>query len=325
MYRYLSTFTCVAAFHGAMNAQSQTRVDFQRDVQPLFKANCIGCHGPTQQLNNFRLDRRREAMRGGTIAVIAPGSSQSSHLYLRLVGKDTIGMPMPPTGPLPAEQTEVIKNWIDQGAVWPDAASAEIHPPPPDPKASRLMDALRSGDRPAFQKLLRKEPTAVKAKGPRGATPLMYAVLYSDAGAVQSLLNRGADPNAHNEAGATALMWAASDPEKTRLLLAAGADVNARSDDGRTPLMIASRRNGGKDVVKLLLDKGANASAQTGGLLGKVTPLSEAMYAGDEPIFRLLLEHKRTAREQVFWLWRSHSARAASNASATSWKKPRQR
>lgn len=292
MYRYLFTLTCLAAFHGTMNAQSQGTVDFQRDVQPIFKANCIGCHGPTQQLNNFRLDRRRDAVRGGTIAVIAPGSSQSSHLYLRLVGRDTIGMPMPPTGPLPAQQTDIIKNWIDQGAVWPDAASVDIPPPPPDPMASLLMDALRSGDRSAFQRLLREVPAAVKAKGPGGSTPLMYAVLYSDAGAVQSLLKSGANPNARNEAGATALMWAANDPEKTRLLLAAGADVNARSDDGRTPLMIASRRNGGKDVVKLLLDKGANASATTGGLLGAVTPLSEAMYAGDEPIFRLLLEHK---------------------------------
>jgi hypothetical protein len=44
-------------------------------------------------------------------------------------------------------------------------------------------------------------------------------------------------------------------------------------------------------VVKLLLDHGANPSAKTGGLLGEVSTLSEAMYAGDEEVFRLLLQH----------------------------------
>ncbi|MBK5290498.1 MAG: hypothetical protein JJE04_02240 [Acidobacteriia bacterium] len=155
MSRGLVTFLCGVVFCGVMNAQGFTKVDFQRDVQPILKANCIGCHGPAQQMNNFRLDRRHDAMRGGTIAVIAPGSSQSSHLFLRLISRDTIGMPMPPTGPLPPDLIETIKKWIDQGAEWPDTASGETPPPPPDPKATRLMDALRSGNSSAFRKLLR--------------------------------------------------------------------------------------------------------------------------------------------------------------------------
>ena len=118
----------------------------------------------------------------------------------------------------------------------------------------------------------------------------MYAVLYGDNDAVKRLLDLGADVNARNEVNATALMWATDDVEKVRLLVARGADVNARSDDGRTPLMIASKRNGSADVVKLLLERGADPSAQTGGLLGPTTPLSEAMYAGDESVFRLLLD-----------------------------------
>src|SRR5436853_4751489 len=85
-------------------------------------------------------------------------------------------------------------------------------------------------------------------------------------------------------------MWATDDVEKTRLLLAHGADVNAHSDNGRTPLLIASKRNGSAEVVKLLLDKGANPSAQSGGLLGPMTPLAESMYASDETVFRMLLD-----------------------------------
>ena len=286
----VATLAFAVAFCGLLNGQGSAKVDYRRDVQPILKSNCYGCHGPSQQMNNFRLDRRRDALRGGTIAVIAPGSSQSSHLYLRLISQDRIGAPMPPTGPLPKEQTEIIKNWIDQGVEWPDDASGEVPAPPPDPNATRLMEALRAGDRRGFQRLLRENPKAIKAKGVGGSTPLMYAVLYGDADTVKRLLEAGADPNARNEANATALMWATDDLQKTRLLLAHGADVKARSDEGRTPLLIASKRNGSAEVVKLLLEHGADPSARAGGLLGSVTPLSEAMYAGDETVFRLLLE-----------------------------------
>jgi hypothetical protein len=122
-------------------AQTPAKVDFQRDVQPIFQANGIGCHGPKMQKNNFRLDRRADAMRGGTVAVIGPGNSAGSRLYLRLIGSE-FGHQMPPTGLLPTKQINIIKAWIDQGAEWPDDASGEVSLPPPDPGATRIMEAL---------------------------------------------------------------------------------------------------------------------------------------------------------------------------------------
>jgi hypothetical protein len=70
-------------------AQNAPRVDFRRDVQPLLKQYCVDCHGPSQQMGGFRLDRRRDALKGGTTAVIGPGNSAASKLYLRLIGNDT--------------------------------------------------------------------------------------------------------------------------------------------------------------------------------------------------------------------------------------------
>jgi hypothetical protein len=102
--------------------QAAGKVDFRKDVQPIFRANCYGCHGPAVQTNGFRLDRRSDAMRGGTLAQIGPGNAQASRLYLRLLGPQ-YGMQMPPTGPLQPAQIETIKNWIDQGAEWPDDVS----------------------------------------------------------------------------------------------------------------------------------------------------------------------------------------------------------
>src|SRR6478736_4529582 len=108
----------------ATGAQTPAAVDFVADVQPILRQQCYGCHGPTQQMNGFRLDCRRDAMRGGTIAVIGPGNSDGSRLYQRLIG-NRYGQQMPPTGALTPEQTRVIKDWIDQGAAWPDPAAGE--------------------------------------------------------------------------------------------------------------------------------------------------------------------------------------------------------
>jgi hypothetical protein len=150
-------------FWGISRAQEPRKVDFARDVQPIFKSKCIGCHGPAQQKNGFRLDRRSDAMRGGMIADIGPGNSAGSRLYLRLAGGE-YGLQMPPTGPLSAAEVNIIKNWIDQGAVWPDALSGEIPPPPPDGIAGQMMLALRRGDHPAFQKLIHDNPGNIKSR-----------------------------------------------------------------------------------------------------------------------------------------------------------------
>ena len=71
---------------GTLIAQVSAKVDFRSQVQPLFKEYCIDCHGPSQQMSGFRLDRRRDAMRGGAISDIGPGNSAGSRLYLKLIG-----------------------------------------------------------------------------------------------------------------------------------------------------------------------------------------------------------------------------------------------
>jgi ankyrin repeat protein len=281
---------CLAVLSSpAYHAQQTAPVDFARDVQPILRQQCYSCHGPTEQKNGFRLDHRKDAMRGGTIPVIGPGNAQGSRLYQRLIG-DAFGIRMPPTGPLPPAQIAVIKQWIDEGAVWPDALSGDHPAPPPHPGASALMDAIRLKDAARIAVTLSRSTDAVNGKGEGGATPLMYSVLYGDASLVRQLLERGADPNVADEAGATPLMWAVTDLEKTSVLVESGADVQARSADGRTPLMIAAGLPGAAPVARLLIERGAKVRERGPSLFGDVSPLILAAYNSDEAMFRLLVE-----------------------------------
>jgi len=266
------------------SAQSSEKVDFARDVQPLLRANCYGCHGASLQNGNFRLDRRRDPMPnrvGANGARIVPGNSAVSRLYLRVSGS-TAGLQMPPTGALRPEEINTLKAWIEQGAEWPDELAGETPSPPRDPAATQLLESIRGNDRSGVDRLLKSTPNAARAPGTGGITPLMYAVLYGNAVSARRLLDLGADPNARNDAGATALTWAVDDLEMTRLLLERGADPNVRSADGRTPLLLAAGRAGASDVVKALLDRGATLEGQA-----VLTPASDA---GDAVTLRLLID-----------------------------------
>ncbi|HEX6974823.1 MAG TPA: ankyrin repeat domain-containing protein, partial [Vicinamibacterales bacterium] len=287
----LGILAILSATYSAQQSPAPAAVDFARDVQPIFQQFCYDCHGPDKQMNGFRLDRRHDAMRGGTAVVIGRGSAASSRLYLRLIG-GTYGRRMPlEADPLSARDVDVIKRWIDQGAEWPDALSGDVTPPPLDPEAVTAFDALRRGDRAAFVTAIEGTSRLSTLRGPGGATPLMAAALYGDAPLVGALLERGADPNVANDAGATPLMWALADLAKTRLLLDRGADVNARSADGRVPLVIAASIRGNSDVLRLLLDRGANPSVQSPAAIGgSLSAITEAAKQGDEPAIRLLIE-----------------------------------
>jgi hypothetical protein len=218
---------CLALPHPALG-ESEKKIDFAGDVLPLLRTHCFDCHGPTKQKGGFRLDRRSDAMRGGTIAVIGPGNSAGSRLYHKLIS-DKFGPQMPPDGPLAAREIEIIKQWIDQGATWPDDLAGDRPATKADSRATQMMNLLRNGEHRAFVKMLKDQPATAKLKGPGGATPLMYAVLYGDAATVRLLLEAGADANTANDAGATPLMWAVDDPGTTP-----HASVHSRSNRDRS-------------------------------------------------------------------------------------------
>ena len=122
----------------------------------------------------------------------------------------------------------------------------------------------------------------------QSAPPIIEAVKAGDLEAVRTQLANGADINARQGDGATALHWAAhrDDLEAVRMLLAAGAQIDIANDLGATPLWLAAT-NGGASVVEQLLDGGANPNVA---LARGETPLMAAARSGTIRAVALLLE-----------------------------------
>ena len=109
-------------------AAAQRSVDFVKDVQPIFQAKCVSCHGAEEQEGGFRVDVGALALDGGDSGkAILPGNSAKSSLVLRIAGLgDDERMPPEDEGtPLTADEVAIVRAWIDQGADWPSSADAD--------------------------------------------------------------------------------------------------------------------------------------------------------------------------------------------------------
>ena len=170
-----------------------------------------------------------------------------------------------------------------------------------------LMMAARAGRAEIAAMLLARRANA-NARGPRAQAALMWAAAQKHPEVVKVLLERGADvtlrsatwtetmavePHGYlpyNRAiphgNDTALLFAtrAGDLESARLLIAAGANVNDADAWGVSALGMAAH-SGYRDVVELLLAKGADPNAAAAGF----APLHQAILQRDEAMVRALL------------------------------------
>jgi ankyrin repeat protein len=155
-----------------------------------------------------------------------------------------------------------------------------------DRSRDALFSAIHRGTVGEVERLIAggAKPNSIDADG----TPaLMAATLFADADMVGLLLKHGADPNGVGPAGTTALMWAIPNLPVARVLVSRGANVNARSASERTPLMVAASYPGTIDLLRLLLEQGADLRAQdrTG-----VNGLTLAVRSSDVEVVRFLVE-----------------------------------
>ena len=116
----------------------------------------------------------------------------------------------------------------------------------------------------------------------------------ADLAAIDALLTAGADINARDQHGQTALMNAATNgqAEVVRLLADRGADLNHRAKYGLTAVMLAVVR-GHADVVRILVEAGADLTLRGSGAPGfdGKTAADLAHERGDAALLDLLHRH----------------------------------
>lgn len=137
-------------------------------------------------------------------------------------------------------------------------------------------------------------------------TTLADAVEQGQGKLVRTLLAEGADVNAPQVDGTTALHWAAyhDDLDTARLLVEAGADADAANRYGVPALSLAAT-NGNAEFVQFLLDAGADPNTA---LLGGETVLMTAARTGNLGAVQALLgagadPNARERREQTALMW----------------------
>jgi uncharacterized protein len=126
-----------------------------------------------------------------------------------------------------------------------------------------IFEAATLGDTDRLRSLLREHPDLVCTYSPDGFTPLHLASFFSQPAAVEELLKNGADPNAiaTNGSKLAVINSAASSNNAgvVKMLLLEGANPDAQQQGGFTALHAAAQ-NMNAEMIQALLDSGANAS-----------------------------------------------------------------
>lgn len=89
-------------------------VSFQEDILPILQASCAvqGCHADPNPKIGLNLETYAGFEKGSLVGpVFNPGDSNGSKVIQRIDGGG-----MPPAGPLPEEQIQLFKDWVDEGA-----------------------------------------------------------------------------------------------------------------------------------------------------------------------------------------------------------------
>ncbi len=179
-----SCLVVLAGIAGVTARAQQTpaaSISFNRDVRPILSNNCFTCHGPDEKQREtaFHFDTKEGAF--AEDGVIVPGNAAASLLVKRITNPDPEKrMPPPDSGhALTAPQIDLLKRWIDEGAIW-DTHWAYTAPVRAAPPAVRKKDWPRNAiDQFILARLERED---LKPSSEADGTTLLRRVTYDITG-----------------------------------------------------------------------------------------------------------------------------------------------
>src|SRR5271163_416145 len=167
LYSVLSAlvFSSIGAFSVGWAADApKAKVTYQEHVSNVFRSRCGSCHNPDKQKGGLNLDNYGSAMQGGGSGkVIEPGDAANSTLFLAITHKEEPKMP-PNSAKIPDAEIELIRKWIEGGALETSGSKAAIKA---KPKFEFKLDPAALGKpagTPAMPENLSTEPFVPEAQ-----------------------------------------------------------------------------------------------------------------------------------------------------------------
>lgn len=93
----------------------------------VLRANCQQCHTKSMAMSGLDLSTREAALKGGSRGpAFVAGHPDDSRIMQAVLRKGNLAMP--PAKPLSAADTEILKTWIAEGAIWPTDTAKTVAP-----------------------------------------------------------------------------------------------------------------------------------------------------------------------------------------------------
>ncbi len=117
---WLSSVTVGAAQE---NEVSPKNIDFVRDVAPLLDRRCATCHVGDRAKAGLDIEDRETVLQ-----YVEPGDPENSSLWSDYLNAESphhnpATSVMPLRGPIPQNELNIVKSWIQQGADWPEGVT----------------------------------------------------------------------------------------------------------------------------------------------------------------------------------------------------------